>query len=107
MDTLTLSCDCGIFVAMSEILRVRLLVGLYPDDSYPVVAGCVDELIWEAEGPEDTAARWNRDKGSFVDVDEYTWREIVVELPTKDVMRYFDTPVIKGSVDTSEPTYPV
>ncbi len=88
---------------MSDLLRVRLLVGLYPDDSYPTVAGCVDELIWEAEGEADTEARWRRDKAVFVDDTEYTWREVVVEVPTADVMRYFDTPTIAARVDTSEP----
>lgn len=88
---------------MSETLRVRLLVGLYPGDSYPTVAGCVDELIWEAEGPDDTDARWREAKKVFIDADGYTWREIVVEVPTVDAMRYFDTPTIAARVDTSEP----
>ena len=87
-----------------NVRRIRLLVGKHPGDSGPSIAGCVDELIWEIEGQEHTEARWEQHKEDFGPMaSEYTWREVVVEIPEAEIMRYFDTPTIQGRVDTSEP----
>lgn len=80
-------------------LSLRVLVGLHPDDSLPTIAGCVDEGTWEVETREDTERRWQACKKDFGMVaEEYEWREVRVELPAADVLRYFDRPLVKGSV---------
>jgi hypothetical protein len=82
-----------------SLIAFRLLVGLHELDELPTIAGCVDEATYEVEPQEDTDRRWKACKKEFGGVaDEYEWREVRVEVPAADILRYFDRPVVKGSV---------
>jgi hypothetical protein len=87
--------------------RVRMLIGVYRSDAEdhpamvrPLVAGCVDEGVWEIEPQEDTDGRWRQFCAEYKsgDNDDYLWREIVVELDTAFLRHLLIAPTLKGVI---------
>jgi hypothetical protein len=96
---------------MSE-KRVLLLTGVYRADwedpkfrsvVVPVVAGCLDETVWEHETDEETHARWATCKEAFDPRGtDYDWREVWVTLPEPALRVPFETPSIPATVEGAE-----
>lgn len=85
-------------------VRVRMLVGVYredaenhPDQVQPIVAGCIDETIWEVVPPEEDDKRHREWREAFDPRDgDYDWREIVVELDTATLRKLLVVPTVAG-----------
>jgi hypothetical protein len=74
----------------SKTVAVRLLVGIGATDTVPTVAGCIDEQIRDALGPDESAGRLAQIKRDYVDLDASTeWREIVIELDADELAKQF------------------
>jgi hypothetical protein len=85
--------------APEPTMRVRVLFGLLEGEDRPVVAGSIDQTIWDLIPPEDWDAQALSMKQACVgDWAVYDWREIVVEIPVGLVLKQFMTDVIEGVV---------
>lgn len=87
-------------------MRVLLLVGVdrsdleaAPGRVTPVIAGCVDETVWEHETQTETDERWAPMREAYdPEGSDYEWREMWVELDDAEVLEPFLLPSVTGKV---------
>lgn len=83
----------------TERLKLRVVFGLLEGEDVPVIAGCIDPMIWEVIPPEDWEAQvLEMKRACMADWAVYDWREVVIEVPRGDVMALFQTGSIEGEV---------
>lgn len=88
---------------MSEVIRVRLLLAKFPDDTEPVVIGCVDETIWDFWEEEDERVWRDAARTSWgADPTDYEWREVWAEFAPADLVEAFRTPVVAATVSNTD-----
>lgn len=85
---------------MARRISVRLLVGLGEDDTLPMVAGCMDENLWEIVSPEESDASFAKMKAPFeVGGYSYLWREVVISLDADELAPYFAAPRVEATIE--------
>jgi hypothetical protein len=79
------------------VIRVRLMLVRFPDDTEPVVVGAVDETVLE-HWDESIEAAWRRacEETWGADPTDCEWREIWAEFAPQDLVDAFETPVVQG-----------
>ena len=76
-------------------MRLVTFVGLDDDDSI-VVAGCVEERLWEIVDDE-TFGEWRkRSTQDYPDI--YRWRDVIVNVPDDALAAVFATTEINADV---------
>lgn len=90
--------------------RVLMLVGVYradwqderfQADIVPVVAGVVDETVWEHETEAETDARWSACKAAWDPSGmDYEWREVWVRLDVPGLRAPFEIPEAASVADS-------
>lgn len=92
--------------------RALVLVGVYRADwqderfnktVIPVVAGCLDETVWEHQTDEETTAHWAPRKEAFdPHGTDYDWREVWVTLDPAGLRQPFELPVLQAKIEEAE-----
>lgn len=85
--------------------RVRMLVGVCRSDlleerGTPIVAGALDEVVWEHCDVETLSGLWDEMKERLdPGGDYYEWREISVSMDEDAIRGCFDTPSVTGEIE--------
>lgn len=84
---------------MNEVVRVRLLLAKFYDDTDPTVVHAVDERVWEHWGDEeDNAWRKEGQRTWGIDPSDCEWKEVWAEFSPDELAHAFATPTVKGEV---------
>lgn len=92
--------------------KALALIGVYRADwedqrfqerVVPVVAGVLDESVWEHETEEETQARWAPMKEAFDPRGtDYDWREVWVHLDESGLRAPFEIPALEATIEVIE-----